>query len=197
MKISKALVRLIVGGLLSSSLFAGDYTYNIKSLVGFEGGYTKIDVENDNPNPAYKGIHRYKSGEAGIKIGAQSDNYRLFLSGRYYFPKSGYDYLTTAGIEFQYLFNFSKVANFFLGANTGIFMSRFKGYGENFYRKVSNSYIGGDAGFNIHLGETLDLEIGGRYSKLNISNIKNNITYTFDNLISGYASLIFKYTMDF
>ena len=194
----KTLPKFLASLLIISSLNAGDYTYNVKSLVGFEVGGSKIDVENNHPNPIYTGVKKYNVAQGGIKIGAQSDNYRLFLSGRYFDPKDSYDYILTTGLELQYLFNFSKVANFFLGVNGGYFMTRFTGYTETNTRSVSDVYVGGDAGFNFHINKTIDIEVGGRYTKLNIeSNIaSSSVTYRFDNIVTGYASVIFKYNID-
>jgi hypothetical protein len=175
-------------------LHADLYSFKTDSLVGFEGGYTSFDVEKTSNAPSE--IKKYNDGEAGIKIGAQTQNYRIFLSIRNYFLGGDYDYFVTYGGEFQYLFNFSKYANFFIGANAGIIDGRFSISGESESRTISDPYYGGDAGFNFHLGKTFDFEVGARVMVTDAKNTKNNITYTFDNLVTGYASIIIKYTMD-
>ena len=199
----KKIVSGLAGVLLASSLLAGEgydpYAFEVESLVGVEGGYTSFDVEKNQPaTPAE--ITKYNKGEAGLKIGAQTKNYRVFLSVRNYFV-SDYDYFVTYGAEGQYLFNFSKQANFFIGVNGGMLDSRFKIAGESESRTLSDPYFGGDLGFNFHIGESMDIEIGGRIMTSSAENSKKDqngvlTTYKFDNLVTGYASLIFRYQMD-
>ena len=195
----KNIVSALVGLLVASSLYAGSksndpYAFNVTSLVGVEGGFTSFDVEKNQPNTSAD-ITKYNKASAGLKIGAQTENYRAFLSIRNYFINS-YDYFVTYGGELQYLFNFSKIANFYIGVNAGLLDARFKVDGEEESRTLSDPYYGGDLGFNIHLGESLDIELGGRIMASDAQNKKNDVTYKFDNLITGYASLIFKYNMD-
>ena len=182
--------------LLTTSAMAesSPYTFNTSSLVGIEGSYSSFDVEND-ATPVFRDKVNY--GGVGLKIGAQTDNYRLFLSARYNLI-SGYDYAYLLGAEIQYLFNFSSFANFYLGVNGGIANLRFED-SLNDTRDVESPYVGGDLGLNFHLGDSVDFELGGRVMKLtnSISTIDANILkYKFDNIVSGYASIIFKYHMD-
>ena len=201
--LTKSLLIASLLGLTTSS-YADGYTFDIDSLIGIEGGYTSFDVENDSLT-IDKGIHKYNVGEVGLKIGAQSQNYRLFLSVHNYFA-SDYDYAVTYGGEFQYLFNFSQKANFFIGINGGMLAARFVGYGilDSKARTISDPYFGGDVGFNYHLNKTYDLEIGARVMATDAKNTQTinypsgarNVTYTFDNLVTGYASIIVKFQMD-
>lgn len=203
LSMKKKIVSAIAGILLASSAFGqeGDpYAFNVESLVGIEGGYTSFDVEKNQANTPAE-ITKYHKGEAGIKIGAQTEHYRLFLSARNYFVDSGYDYFVTYGGELQYLFNFSKAANFFIGINGGILDSRFKVTGESESRTLSDPYYGGDLGFNIHAGKYMDIELGGRIMASEAENSKKDqngvlTTYKFDNLVTGYVSFIFRYQMD-
>jgi len=179
-------------GLLSTvTLSASSYTYNTRSLVGIEGGYNTFDVEN--VSTAVRETKKFAG--LGLKIGAQTDNYRLFLSARNSFI-DGYDYALTFGAEAQYLMNFSSFMNMYIGASTGYATMRFVD-SNSLSREVASPYFGGDVGFNVHLGDELDFEIGGRIVKLaDSSHTQNAITYNFDNIVSGYMSLIFKYSMD-
>ena len=173
---------------MTMHLDASPYTYNSRSLVGIEGSYNTMDVENVT---ASSRVTEKFSG-VGMKIGAQTDNYRLFLSGRNNFV-DGYDYAYTLGGEFQYLMNFSSFMNMFLGASAGYADLRFVD-SINASRELVTPYFGGDVGFNIHLGESLDLELGARVIKLSDpSHTQNNITYNIDNISSAYMSFIFKY----
>ena len=195
-RVSKVLLStfLVVSSLIAEALprsYSFDDTY---SLIGLEGGYSSLDVEKKvvgNPS----NIKKYKMSHGGVKIGAQTDNYRIFLSGRYY-SADDFDYATTYGVELQYLLNVTSFANIYLGAGTGIINMRFAPVGEASSRTISDPYISGDAGMNIHLGKTADLEFGARIMSLDATNTIGNTTYTFDNMITGYASIIFKYKMD-
>jgi hypothetical protein len=194
---------VVLCGLFFSSAMADDYDFNIDSLVAFEGGYSKFDIEKNEPGKAAI-IDKKNVGEIGVKIGAQSQNYRLFLSGRYYSASdtnvASYDYVITVGAEVQYLFNFSRYANLFLGVNAGLVNSRFTPTGEPTSRTISDPYVGGDIGFNFHVSKDFDLEIGGRVMASDAENTQiisgNKITYKFDNIATAYTSLIFKFQMD-
>ncbi len=188
--ILKTVVLLALVG-VGITLSASSYTYNTRSLIGVEGSYNTFDIENvtlvKRETKKFTGV--------GLKIGAQTDNYRLFLSARNNFI-SGYDYAYSLGAEAQYLMNFSSFMNMFIGGSGGYTNLRFVD-SSNASRELVSPYLGGDIGFNIHLGESVDLELGARTIKLlNPSHTQNNITYNIANTTSGYMSIIFKYSMD-
>ena len=183
----KNLKKLILATLLTLTPLVADDYKNI-SLIGFEGSFNTMEVSNDD-TPVVVDKHDFLS--AGLKLGAQTEYYRLFLSARYY-PISGFDYAYTMGAELQYLVNFSKSTNFFLGINTGIAEMKFLDT-KNVSRTISDQYIGGDIGVNYHFAKSFDWEIGMRVMSLNAKNDINNVTYTFDNILSAYTSIIFKY----
>lgn len=189
------LSKIILTALLAASpLLATDesvYKFNSYSLVGIEGGYSNFDVENDATPPVRE---TYTFGHGGIKVGAQTENYRLFLSGRY-FSIDDFDSAYTYGVEAQYLFNFASFANLYIGLNTGLAEMKFID-ATNVTRTISDTYVGGDIGFNVHLGEAVDLELGVRGMSLDATNTQDEITYTFDTIASAYMSIIFKYQMD-
>ena len=189
--------KIVLGvALTATSLLAGmsESEFNTNSLVGIEGGYSTLDYENGTSlnNEQYD----VQAAHAGLKIGAETKDFRIFISGRYFFDSSkDYDYISTYGVELQYKLNVTKVFNFYLGANTGVANMKFRGKGENFSRTISDSYVGGDLGANIHLTRALDWEIGGRFMSIQADNTKNNVTYSIGNLVTGYTSLIFKWQM--
>jgi len=185
--------KIILATLLSiSPLLADDskYEYDSSSLVGVEFGYNSFNVDND----ASTVRDTYKYGSGGLKIGAQTNSYRIFLSARH-MQISDFDYAYTLGGEFQYLINFSEYANFYLGVNAGqAEIQLIDSAGVT--RSISDPYVGGDIGMNIHLGDQLDLEFGARIMTLNAENDREDIIYTFNSITTGYMSLIFKYQMD-
>ncbi len=187
--ILKTVVLLALAG-TSVALSASSYTYNTRSLIGVEGSYNSFDLENVTASKR----ETKKFAGVGLKIGAQTDNYRVFLSARNNFV-SGYDYAYSLGGEAQYLLNFSSSMNMFIGGSGGYMNLIAKSNQAS--RELVSPYLGGDVGFNIHLGESIDLELGVRSVKLlNPSYIQNNITYNIGNITSGYMSFIFKYSMD-
>jgi len=175
---------LVTGSLMAQSI---DNTY---SLVGIEGGYNSVDVDMGESSNS-----KHKMPYAGLKLGAQTDEYRLFTSVRY-FSGDDFDYITTYGLELQYLLNFSKSVNFYFGINTGIANIKYSPVNGEKYRTTSDGYFGGDAGISMHLSDTTDLEIGLRYIDIGASNTIKNVTYTFNSMTHGYASLIYKFQID-
>ena len=187
--------------LTASSLVAdiSKYEFQTKSLVGIEGGYNNLPYENGTSLSSDQ--DSAKVGHAGLKVGAETEDFRAFLSARYYMGESRYDYLATYGAELQYKMNATDFMNFYIGANAGIANMKFRGKlssgaEESFSRTIQDLYLGGDIGTNIHLGENTDLEIGARVMSIQAENTKNSVTYRIGNLVSGYASIIFKWQMD-
>ena len=194
--IKKVVQKVVLAGLVLTTPLMAEFDFNkdMYSLLAFEGGYSSFDVEkNDTLTPAT--ITKYDMMHAGLKIGAQSKNYRVFLSGRYY-NADNFDYATTIGAELQYMFNFSSFANFYVGVNGGIANMRFTTPTETKSRTISDPYYGGDAGFNLHITKSFDFELGARVMQIQAENKIGAVSFKFDNLVSGYASLIFKYKMD-
>ncbi len=184
---------LLALSLLGSNASGDDFVFNTKSLFGIEAGYTYYQTENNNQyTPVDKS---YDLANIGLKIGAESENYRIFLNIRNYFIGSGYDRLLTYGGEIQYLFNFSQKANFFMGANVGRLYGKFRAGDEPFKRDFSDFYYGGDLGFNFHINN-LDLEVGARYITSKAKDDQYGITYSVDSLITAYTSVIFKFQID-
>jgi len=175
-------------------LMAGNYSYNTHSLFAIEGGATNIDVERAGATGGFD-ITKTNLPNIGLKLGAEGENFRAFLGGRYYDAKD-FDALSTLGGELQYLFNFSKHANFFLGANAGKAFIKIATDGTVPSVSTSSVYYGGDAGFNFHASEMIDLEIGAKYMALDVNEKVGVDTYTIDSMITAYASVIIKWKMD-
>lgn len=192
--------RLLKVGLVSLALAgtmayaeADDYSYDTHSLIGIEGGYGSFDLEHGlTATTTTNSSKNY--GEFGVKIGAETTNYRLFLSARQY-AISGFDQAYSYGAEGQYLINVSNYMNIFVGLNIGTM--NFKYETDPTLAKVSSreNYYGGDIGVNLHVMKELDVEIGARYMYFGYSYSSNGVG-KFDHLINGYASLIYKFEMD-
>ena len=200
--IKNRLKAVVLGLVLAgSSLVARDsYDFQTSSLVGVEGGYSALGYEYGTPSN--NSINRIWIGNMGLKLGAETKDFRVFLSGRYFYDSSSsYDYIVTYGAEIQYKFNVSKVFNVYMGANAGIANLAFRASGESFTRTISDPYFGGDLGVNIHLGDSVDWELGGRVMSIQADNIRKDSTgvsktYHVNEIVSAYTSIIFKWKMD-
>ena len=180
--------------LLSSVAMADTVIYPDYSLIGIEGGATSInsDVDDHNANTS-KAVNKTVEN-IGIKIGAESYNYRIFLTANYYTnPDDSYDYVGTYGGQLDYLMNVSSIMNLYIGINGGLTNMKFIAPNETSKRLIADPYYGADAGLNFHATKLIDLELGARLMMLDAVNTKNNVSYTFNNFVSGYASIIFKF----
>ncbi len=193
----KKLVKLIGVPLLALSLQAGDWS--TQSLVGIEGGVTSFDLDNNNPYGESTSSSQSPTS-FGLKVGAEAQTYRIFLSGRHYSVSDEFDYANSFGVEFQYLFRFGSNASVFAGINGGIINMEFND--SNAYtREISQGYFGGDLGVNFSVNHNFDVELGVRYMNLNADNTKYvdgvdeqvAYTYSIDNMVNTYVSLIYKF----
>jgi len=197
-KTKKSFSSILFAGVVSvagaTTLSAGE-SY---SLVGIEGGFSGVasEVTDKTSNPNTYTQDKSSMGNFGLKVGAESKNYRIFLNGRYYSADAQYDSLATYGVDLQYKFNFSSAFNIFVGAGAGMANVKFNVPTEAFTRTISDPYYSGDIGINVHINESFDFELGGRYMSLEAVNSKSNVDYTFNNIVTGYASIIYKYQLD-
>ncbi|MDQ7043339.1 MAG: hypothetical protein Q9M34_07375, partial [Sulfurimonas sp.] len=172
---------------------AADYDFQSNSLMGVEVGGSSIDYTYNNANSPQD----VTVSSLGLKLGAETKDFRAFIDGKYFYDSSStYDYIVTYGGALQYKLNPSKLFNIFLGVNAGIANIRFIPADGSPYRSMSSPYFGGDLGVNIHLGNTMDLELGGRVMSIQDTNTINNVEYRIGNIVNAYASLIFKWQMD-
>lgn len=193
----KTILKMVALSILmaSSGAFASDYSYDTSSLLAIEGSYSSFDVENDD-TPVLR--EKISFSGVGFKMGAETRNYRLFLSVKNSFIDDNYDYAYFYGAELQYLMHFASFANFYMGINTGRANLKFIDSQDD-SRQIDCSYLGGDVGFNVHFGDSIDWEIGARAMQLSADRSisdSNAIIYDFDTIITAYTSIIYKYTMD-
>ena len=168
--------------------------WDAKGLLALEGafGQAQTKLVQDNPG-AGDLVDTETDGVAagGFKLGGESENYRLFLSGRYHVVPD-YDYVATVGAELQYLIRSGENFNIFFGVNGG--MMRSQATDNNIEYTVTNSYLGGDVGVNFDISQNFGLELGAR---LNQSLGDKKEPASIDYLAEGYVSLVFKFTGDY
>ena len=195
-----SLSKVVLAAMIATVPLAADnYSYDTYSLFAIEGGVTNVDIERDDAGNI--DVNKEALPNIGMKIGAQGNDFRAFVSARYY---NGDDFtsLMTLGGEIQYMFNFSKHANFFIGGNAGQAYINVGADSDNDIPSmdVTSTYYGGDAGFNIHATELIDIELGAKYMALDVDENRDNsvgtpVNYKIDSMITAYASVIFKWQM--
>ena len=178
-----SLSKIVLATMIAAAPLAAEYSFDTSSLFGIEGGISNVSSESGNYDE--EGIPNI-----GLKIGAQTENYRIFLGARYYVADK-LESLSTYGAEVQYMFNFSKPVNFFIGANGG--MANVKLKSGSVSESTSELYYGADAGFNIHALKMLDIEIGARFLSIQDAKIAGE---EINDIVTGYASLIVRWEMD-
>ena len=197
-KILKTLA--VVTTALTVSLAAGesktsyDDNWGVKSVIGFEGGFGKSQTEITDQS-----IIDTTPISAGIKVGAEGQEYRILLNTRYYFMEKT-ELALSVGATVQYLFRFTDWGNLFLGVEAGGSTFRFRyspsSGGEATAETGFQLYYGGNAGLNFDFGDTVGLEVGGRYMAMDNSITNNGSTIKIPYVAQGYASIMFKYVMD-
>ena len=192
------MLRKTVGSLM---LLAGVYAsagenyfqtaWDAKGLLALEGafGQAKSKQVQDVPGGSYV-LHSKTDtiGAGGLKLGGESEDYRLFLSGRFH-AVPDYDSVTTLGLEMQYLMRAGENFNVFLGINAGSMWSQLTA-GSTEY-STRSTYAGGDAGVNIDITQNFGVELGARLNK-SLSNSDNPAS--IDYLAEAYMSLVLKFT---
>ncbi|RLA73109.1 MAG: hypothetical protein DRG24_01125 [Epsilonproteobacteria bacterium] len=153
-------------------------------LIGVEVGYMGTEYQSYNGidinNQPILEKDNKSSASLGLKMGGESEFYRVFVEGRYW-SVSPYNDAFTIGGALQYLIPLNNKMNIFLGINGGAM----------YLDSASDPYAGGDAGMNFDLTETMYLEAGARYSNVFIdSDEVNKVDYFYQ----AYVSIIFKFT---
>lgn len=176
---------LCTGAYANESRLADD----TKSLVALETGFSSLDM--DTPTLAGESEN---FANIGVKVGAETKDFRAFVSFRY-LTISDFDYATTLGAELQYLINLSSAFNMFVGLNAGYANMKFAP--NNTTRTFSDPYYGADLGFNFHLGQSYDLEVGARVNTLEAENtLDAGGTYKLNDMVTGYVGIVYKFDLE-
>ncbi len=152
---------------------AGDW--DATPLIGIEGG----GVVGHTPGGFTENNENGVSG--GLKLGAESDEYRAYISGRVY-DVGDLDYMQSVGLEVQYLLPLTDSMNIFLGGNGG--WIRLGGNNGT----ESRGYFGGDLGVDFEINKKFGVEIGYRLSRIDANGNEFGVQYL--STVSG--GLIFK-----
>lgn len=172
-------------------LGTGAYADNTgdKGLIGVEIGYMGTEYRVDtgkldiNDRPIIKN-ESSSSPSIGLKFGGESEHYRAFLEGRIW-NTDDYDNGASVGGALQYLIPTGNMMNIFLGINGGV---------VNSVDSEWNPYAGADAGVNLNFSETYGLEIGTRYSAVDV---KSDDYGKINDFYQFYVTAIFKFSGDY
>lgn len=180
---------LVMGMNASADTFDNDF--DATGLIGVEIGYMgteykkntgKLDI-NDNPIISDETT---SSPSIGLKFGGESRHYRAFIEGRIWSTGSdNYNNGASVGGALQYLIPTGDMMNIFLGLNAGV---------VNSLDSQWDPYAGADAGINLNFSESYGLEVGTRYSAVDVNSDdygKINDFYQF------YVTAIFKFHSDY
>jgi len=148
-----------------------------KGLIGVEAGY--IDTQYNTPGTAGKQTSELGTASIGLKVGAESRYYRVFVDGAYW-DTDQYNKAAKLGASLQYLIHTnSELFNIFMGVNAGTINTN----GD------FDPYYGVDLGFNLDLTESFGIEVGARYCDVP-SSTKNYVVTKF---AQGYVTALFKF----
>jgi len=169
--------------------------WDAKGLLAIEGAFGTAQTKQVQDNPS-GGVHVLSSESksdvaGGLKLGGESEDYRVFISARYHVV-DGFDSVITAGAELQYLLRAGENFNLFLGLNGGALGSQAT-VGSTQY-SYWDPYAGADIGANIDIHENFGLEFGARFNK---GFGDQNDPAVIDYLAEGYVSLVFKFTGEY
>lgn len=164
--------------MVSAPLMAGNYSFETSSLFGIEGGYSTLDIYSTDK----QGDVTKTFANLGLKIGAETENFRVFLDGHGYLIDSYRD-AYSYGATLDYKFNFSQKADFFLGIGAGEVNMKPK---NQAYSPMVEYYVGGEGGFDFHSSDNIDFQAGVRVIHIE----------KFNNILTGFVAIVFKWQMD-
>ncbi len=174
---------LILGVSASAAQSFYDDEWNSKGLIGLEIGAIGTDYQENSPTNIADRVNKDTtdtlSPSFGLKLGSESKDYRLFIEGKIW-KTNEYDYGSTIGPSIQYLHRYGDAFNIFIGLNGGV---------VNVKDSKWDLYAGADAGVNIGLADNFDLEVGVRYSAVDIN---SDASEKISSFYHGYMSAIFK-----
>ena len=167
--------------------------WGVKTIIGIEGGFGQTSIETNatgatNQTPYLGGL--------GLKLGAEGQEYRIYIDGRYYII-DGVEFAFSGGATIQYIFRFSNFMNYFVGIEAGVTSFRYKVENESFTRETGlQLYYGANTGFNFDITDSVGIELGGRYMVMDAANTKDGVLTKIPYIAEGYLAIDFKYVME-
>ena len=168
----KKIVAVLLGTMIGSSLYAGNYDTNTKGFLGLEIGAGSVDGDRSD------GLkHNGNAAEYGLRIGAQNEEWRATFALDYFNSNSD-DQIMQKG--------YGMVDYFFMGSDAAIrpFVGANAGYAhyESTLVDANGFLYGAQAGIVFGIGENIDLDLSYRYSLMQVNTVNNtgNIVFGFN-----------------
>ena len=172
------LKKIMLPALLVMGMSASADEGSVKGLIGVEVGSMGNEIVAEDG-----GKDNVNTASAGLKLGAESRHYRVFIDARYWYADEFYSAGSIGGAV-QYLIRPAEMFNIFLGVNAG------------FVNTIGDTdtvpYYGMDAGFNLDMSEDFGIEAGVRAAACDGKDYKEATT-----LYQAYVSAIFKFDTDY
>ena len=161
----KKLAMVLIGTLIGTAAYAGNYDSSTKGFIGLEVGSSTVDAER------LGGVfHQGNAVEYGLRFGAQSDEWRATFAFDY-FDSSSDDQNVEKGLLMVDYFFFSSDSAYnlrpFIGGNVGLINYESTGVDE------TDFIYGGQAGIIVGIGESVDLDLSYRYSLSGSARVNN------------------------
>ncbi len=157
---------------LSSSVYAGNVS-EAKGFMGLEVGAATVqaDVGGFFAEPDYDG----DAVEFGLRLGAQTNEWRTMFVFDYYDSSDDDQNMEKGFLMLDYFFLNSDESSFrpFIGLNVG-----YANY-ESTLIEDDGFLYGGQAGFVLNVAETVDLDLGYRYSLSNADALDHTTSIVF------------------
>ena len=160
----KKIMAVLAGILLSSVLYAGNYSEG-KKFIGLEIGAAQIQggVYLDILDPfSYDQFYEGSGVAFGLRLGAQNDKYRTTLLYNYYDNVDEDQKLQMGLVTIDYYVISTEASSVtikpFIGLNIG-----YMGY-ESTFVDESDFLYGGQAGVVVNVSEQIDIDLSYRYS---------------------------------
>ena len=147
---------VLISSLIGTTLYAGKYNTSTKSFIGLEVGAATVDGDRSN---GFK--HQGSAVEYGVKLGAQSDEWRATFSLDY-FNSTTDDQTVQKGLGMIDYFFFTSDSEMnirpFIGANVGY------GRYESTLVDATGLVYGGQAGVVVGVRDNIDIDLSYRYT---------------------------------
>ena len=173
----KKIAIVLLSTLLGSSLFAAEKNFGSKGFLGLEVGYGYVDADVFTG-----GKHKGDAIEYGIRLGAQTDEWRTMFVFDYFDSDDDDQTVEKGFIMIDYFFmdsDIDTVVKPFIGANLG-----YANY-ESTLVDESGLLYGGQIGVVMRAGDSVDIDLSYRYSLgqadevNNVSSITLGINYLY------------------
>ena len=172
----KKIASVLMCTVLSSALYGADNTSS-KGFLGLEVGYGYVDGDLSTGSK-----HKGDAVEYGLRLGAQSDEWRTMFVFDYFDSDDDDQSVEKAFLMLDYFFTDSDIDTTvkpYIGANVG-----YANY-ESTLVDESGFLYGGQIGVVMKAGESLDIDLSYRYSLgevdalNNVSSITLGINYLY------------------